>query len=85
MPPLPTISGSNFPSVELSGNGVEACKAGRLNVSNDRQYVGRKLRRLCLAGDMHALDGPRRGPGEPPIGEIVAIPPISFIPSDPTK
>jgi hypothetical protein len=35
--------------------------AGSLNVPNDRQYVGRKLRRLRPAGDTHALDGPGGG------------------------
>ena len=31
--------------------------ADRLDVPNDRQDVGRKLCRLCLAGHAHALDG----------------------------
>jgi hypothetical protein len=60
MSPLPTVRGSDLSSVELPGDGVEACKAGRLDVSNDRQDVGRKLRRLRLAGHAHALDGPGR-------------------------
>jgi hypothetical protein len=47
----------DLPSVELPGDGVEACMADRLDVPNDRQDVGRKLRRLCLAGHAHALDG----------------------------
>jgi hypothetical protein len=55
MSPLPTVSGSS--SVDLPGDGVEARKAARLDVSNDRQHVGRKLRRLCLAGHAHPLDG----------------------------
>jgi hypothetical protein len=37
---------------------------GRLDVPNDRQDVGRKLRRLCPAGHAHALDGPS-GAGVP--------------------
>jgi hypothetical protein len=44
MPPLPTVSGSDLPSVELPGDGVEARKASRLDVPNDRQDVGRKSR-----------------------------------------
>jgi hypothetical protein len=68
----------DLPSVELPGDGVEACMADRLDVPNDRQDVGRKLCRLCLAGHAHALDGaggvracpaafhaPRRPPGPP--------------------
>jgi hypothetical protein len=46
-----------YASVELPGDGVEARKASRLDVSNDRQDVGRKSRRLCLTGHAHALDG----------------------------
>jgi hypothetical protein len=57
VPPLPTVSGGDLPSVELSGNGVEACKTSRLDISNDRQDVGRKLSPLGLAGHAHALDG----------------------------
>jgi hypothetical protein len=33
--------------------------AGGVDVSNDRQHVGRKLRRLRLTGRAHALDGIR--------------------------
>jgi hypothetical protein len=57
MPPLATVRGGDLPSVDLPGDGVEARKATRLDISNDRQDVGRKLRRLCLAGHAHALDG----------------------------
>jgi hypothetical protein len=56
--PLPTVSGSDLSSVELPGDGVEACKAGRLDVSNDRQDFGRKLRRLRFTGCTHSLHGP---------------------------
>jgi hypothetical protein len=56
MPPPATICGSNISSVELSGNGVEACMAGRLEVSNDWQQ-GRKLRRNHPTGRAHALHG----------------------------
>jgi hypothetical protein len=42
-PSLPTISRSGFPRLELSGNGIEACVAGRLDVPNYRQDVGRKI------------------------------------------
>jgi hypothetical protein len=48
MPPLPTISGSNLPGVELPGDSVEACIACRLDVPNDRQDIGREVRRLRL-------------------------------------
>jgi hypothetical protein len=44
VPPLPTISGSDLPGIELPGDGVEARKASRLDVPNDRQDVGRKSR-----------------------------------------
>jgi hypothetical protein len=57
MSPLPTVSGSDLSSVELPCDGVEACKAGRLDVSNDPQDVGRKLCRLRPTGYVHALDG----------------------------
>jgi hypothetical protein len=60
MSPLPTVAGSDFSSVDLPGDGIKACKAARLDVSNDRQHVGRKLRRLCLGGHAHALDGAGR-------------------------
>jgi hypothetical protein len=36
-------------SIELSGNSVEACVIGRLDIPNDRQHVGRKLRQLRRA------------------------------------
>jgi hypothetical protein len=58
MPPLPTVSGSDLPSVELPGDGVEACMTSRLDVPNDRQHVGGELRCLRLAG--HASAGPGR-------------------------
>ena len=47
-PPLATVSGGDLPSVELTGNGVEACIACRLDFANDRYHVGRKLRRPRL-------------------------------------
>jgi hypothetical protein len=46
----------DLPSVELPGDGVEARMAGGLNVSNDRQNVGGKLRGLRLTSHAHALD-----------------------------
>jgi hypothetical protein len=53
-----------LPGVELPGKGVEARMAGRLDVPNDRQYVGSELRRLrvrtrfsgILFGALCALD-----------------------------
>jgi hypothetical protein len=57
MPPLATVSRSDFPRVQLPGDGIEACVASRLDVPNDRQHVRSELRRLRLAGHAHALDG----------------------------
>jgi hypothetical protein len=48
MPPLATVCGTDLPRVELSGNGVEACMAGRLDVPNDRQDVGREFHACAL-------------------------------------
>jgi hypothetical protein len=58
MPPLPAVSGSDLPSVELPGDGVEACMTSRLDVPNDRKDVGGKSGRLRLTSHAHALDGP---------------------------
>jgi hypothetical protein len=65
MPPLPTVSGSDLPSVELPGDGVEACMTSRLDVPNDRQHVGGELRCLRLAGHAHALYRPGGVKGVP--------------------
>jgi hypothetical protein len=66
MPPLPTIGGSNPPRVELSGNGIETCVTGRLDVPNDRQHVGRKLSRLPISafGRNPDIERPRPTPRE---------------------
>jgi hypothetical protein len=65
MPPLSTISGGDFPHVELAGNSVKARMAGCLYVPNDRQHVGSELRCLRLTGNTHALHGADRIPGVP--------------------
>jgi hypothetical protein len=57
MSPSATVSGRYLPSVELPGDGVEARVTGGLNLSNDRQNVGRELRRLRLTGRAHAFHG----------------------------
>jgi hypothetical protein len=75
MPPLATACLGDLPGIELRGDSVEACKAGRLDVSNDRQDVGRKLRRLCLAGHAHALNG---SGGSGPRGPAVNGPQCRF-------
>jgi hypothetical protein len=41
MPPLATVSGGDLPSIELPGDGVEACMTGGLDFANDRYDVGR--------------------------------------------
>jgi hypothetical protein len=41
--------------LELPGDGVEARVTGGLDLSNDRQNVGRELRRLRLTGRAHAF------------------------------
>jgi hypothetical protein len=51
------VGGRYLPSVELPGDGVEARVTGGLNLSNDRQNVGRELRRLRLTGRAHAFHG----------------------------
>jgi hypothetical protein len=57
MPPLATVSGGDLPSVELPGDVVVAGIAGRPDIANDRQDVGRKLCRLRLAGHAHVIIG----------------------------
>jgi hypothetical protein len=61
--PLPahtsTVGGGDLPRVELRGDCIEARVAGRLNVPNDWQDIGRKLRRPRLAGHAHVPDGAR--------------------------
>ena len=42
-------------SVELPGDCIEACMACRLDISNDRQNIGRKQCRLSHTGRTHAL------------------------------
>jgi hypothetical protein len=53
MPPLATVRGSDLSSVELSGDGIKACVAGRLDVPNDRQHVGSELRPACALRAAH--------------------------------
>jgi hypothetical protein len=48
MPPSPAVSGGDLSCVKLASDPIETCVAGRLDVPNDRQDVGRKLRRLRL-------------------------------------
>jgi hypothetical protein len=62
MSPLATIGGGDPPSVELAGDGVEACMTGGPVLPNDRYDVGRKLRRLRLAGRAHAFNRTGRVP-----------------------
>jgi hypothetical protein len=62
MPPLPTISGGDLPSVKLPGDCIEACMACRLDVPNNRQDVSREAGRLRLSGHTHVLHGPGRAP-----------------------
>jgi hypothetical protein len=38
-----TIDVADFPSIELSGDGIVPCVLGRLDLPNDRQDVRRKL------------------------------------------
>jgi hypothetical protein len=64
--PPPTIGGGDLRGVELPGDGVEACMAGRLDVPNYRRHVGRKLSRLRLTGHTHALHGAGSGRACPP-------------------
>jgi hypothetical protein len=57
MPPPATVSGGDLAGVQLPGDGVEARMTGRLDLPDNRQNVGRELRRLRLAGHPHALNG----------------------------
>jgi hypothetical protein len=66
MPPSATVGGSDLSSVELPGDGVEACIASRLNVPNDREDVGSELCCLRLTGYAHALHGAGSGRACPP-------------------
>ena len=65
-PRLATVSGGDPPSVELAGDGVEACMTGGPVLPNDRYDVGRKLRRLRLAGRAHAFNRTGRVPSRFP-------------------
>jgi hypothetical protein len=58
MPLLTTISGSDLPRIDLSGDGIVTGMPGGLNVPNGRKHVGRKLGRLRLTSHAHAFDGP---------------------------
>jgi hypothetical protein len=51
-------SSSGCPSASEKAS---ARRQRQLNLPNVRQDVGRKLRRLCLAGHAHALHGHRQG------------------------
>jgi hypothetical protein len=54
VPPLATIGARDLPGVELPRYGVQATITGRLNLADDWQDIGRKLRRLGSTGHAHA-------------------------------
>ena len=51
----PSASSCNLSDVELTSNCVAACVPDRLKLPDDRQHIGRKLRRLRPTGHAHAL------------------------------
>jgi hypothetical protein len=57
MPPSPAVSGGDLSCFKLASDPIETCVAGRLDVPNDRQDVGRKIAPLARYGHMEVLYG----------------------------